>query len=117
MRFVNIKTIILVTIIIVLLLVIKNIATSIASLRQNSQIVISLKQQEIEEKEKKRFLEQQLKYVDTNEYIEQTAREKLGMVKQGEHIVLAPPTVEEEETTKTIEYIPNWKKWWNIFFQ
>ncbi|MDO8269428.1 MAG: septum formation initiator family protein [Candidatus Levybacteria bacterium] len=116
MRFVNTKTVILLIIIVVLLLVIKNIVASIISLRQNSQIVTSLKQQEILEKEKKRFLQQQFYYVTTPQFIENEAREKLGMVKPGEHIVLAPPPSEPQKQPDTTDYSPNWKKWWRLFF-
>lgn len=116
MRFVNTKTVILLIIIVVLLLIIKNIVASIITLRQNSQIVTGLRQQEIAEKEKNRFLKQQLNHVTTSQFIEQTAREKLGMVKPGEHIVLAPPPINEHENPAPVEYEPNWKKWWKLFF-
>lgn len=116
MRFVNTKTIIPLIIIVVLLLVIKNIAGSIISLRQNSKIVTQLQEAEIAEKKKKKFLEQQLYYVNTSQFIENEAREKLGMVKPGEHIVLAPPSAEEKIETPTANYSPNWVKWWKLFF-
>jgi cell division protein FtsB len=116
MRFVNTKTIILLIIIFVLLLVIKNIVASIVSLRQNSQIVTTLKQQENTEKEKKRFLQEQLYYVNTPQFIENEAREKLGMVKPGEHIVLAPPPAPATSPSNPTNFTPNWKKWWNLFF-
>ena len=91
MRFVNIKTILLIATIIVLLWVIKNIVTSIISLRQNSHIVTTLKTQEQEERMRKQFLQQRLHVVKTQKFIENEAREKLGMAKPGEHIILAPP--------------------------
>ncbi len=116
MRFVNTKTVILIIIIIVLLLVIKNIVGSIISLQQNSLIVTDLKQQEIAEKEKKRFLEQKLYYVSTQQFIESEAREKLGMVKPGEHIVLAPPPTQKNIKSISEDYSPNWLKWWKLFF-
>ncbi len=115
MRFVNIKTVISLIIIVFLSLIIKNIITSIITLQQNSQIVTELRHEEIAEKEKKRFLEQQLYFVNTPQFIEQTAREKLGMVKPGEHIVLAPPPTDTLKPAD-LNYSPNWKKWWNLFF-
>lgn len=116
MRFVNTKTLILISAIVVLLLVIKNIVGSIISLRQNSQIVTSLKKQEQAEKEKKRFLQQQLYYVNTSQFIENEAREKLGMAKPGEQIVLAPPEVNKQTKNESEDYSSNWKKWWKLFF-
>lgn len=114
MRFVNIKSLLLIGIVLVLLWVIKNISTSILTLRQNSHIVTDLKQQEEAEKRKKQLLQQQLYFVNTPQFIENEAREKLGMVKPGEHIVLIPP--HENQQKITYDTTPNWKKWWNLFF-
>lgn len=116
MRFVNIKTILLVGSILVLLLVIKNIVGSILSLRQNSHIVTTLRQEEKAEKQKKQFLKEKLYLVNTSQFIENEAREKLGMVQPGEHIILAPPVVAIAPKTVEIDYSPNWQKWWRLFF-
>ena len=115
MRFVNTKTVLLIIAIVVLLLVIKNIVASIISLRQNSHIVTTLKQQEVAEEQKKKLLKQQLYFVKTPQFIENEAREKLGMVKPGEHIVLAPPTVDSSPKKESYDYSPNWLKWWRLF--
>jgi cell division protein FtsB len=116
MRFVNTKTVLLLLIIVILLVVIKNIVGSIISLRQNSHIVTSLKQQEEAAKQKREFLKQQLYYANTSQFIENEAREKLGMVKPGEHIVLSPPSATAESKIMVIDNTPNWKKWWSLFF-
>ena len=115
MRFVNTKTLILLGLMVVLLLLIKNIVASIISLRQNSHIVTTLKQQEKEELQKREFLKQQLYYSNTQTFIEEQAREKLGMIKPGEHVVLTPP---RNDTKKifVIDSTPNWEKWWKVFF-
>ncbi len=115
MRFVNTKTLILLGIIVVLLLLIKNIVASIISLRQNSHIVTTLKQQEKEELQKREFLKQQLYYSTTQVFIEEQAREKLGMIKPGEHVILIPPKIESKKTI-VIDNTSNWEKWWKIFF-
>lgn len=116
MRFVNTKTIFVLLVIGLLLFLIKNIVGSILSLRQNSRIVTTLSQQEADEKKKKQFLKEKLYQVNTPEYIENEAREKLGMVKNGEHVVLAPPTLEKKQKTIAVDLDPNWKKWWKLFF-
>lgn len=89
---------------------------SILSLQQNSRIVSDLKKKEQEEIQKREFLKQQLYFSNTEEFIEIQAREKLGMVKPGEKIVIVP--LKQEETTNTIEFdnTPNWKKWWSLLF-
>jgi cell division protein FtsB len=116
MRFVNTKTLILLGIIVILLLLIKNIVSSIVTLRQNSRIVTELEEREKEELQRREFLKQQLHFSNTQEFIESQAREKLGMVKPGEHIVLMPPQEVENEEEIKIDTTPNWKKWWNLFF-
>ncbi len=116
MRFVNTKTVILVIVTIALLLIIKNIVGSILTLRQNSHIVTTLRGKEREEQQKRQFLKQQLYFVNTPQFVENEAREKLGMVKPGEHIVLAPPPTENKPTKPTIDNTPNWEKWWKLFF-
>ena len=50
--------------------------------------------------------------------MERMAREKLGLVKEGETIVIMKNeklkmTNEEQEVE---ENSPNWKKWWGLFF-
>jgi len=116
MRFVNIKTVLLVIIMLALLLIIKNIVGSILTLRQNSHIVTTLKQQEYAEKQKGEFLKQQLYFVNTMQFIESQAREKLGMVKPGEHIVLSAPPVPVAQKLTAVDNSPNWEKWWKLFF-
>ncbi|EEH99482.2 hypothetical protein GCM10008914_16390 [Clostridium tertium] len=54
--------------------------------RIQEDIVIS--QKELEElKDKNSKLEADLKKVDSNEYIEKLARDRLGMIKEGEKVV------------------------------
>jgi cell division protein DivIC len=115
MHFVNTKSLLLIGIALVLLWVIKNITTSIITLRQNSHIVTSLKFQEEQAKRKRQLLKQKLHFVNTPEFIEKEAREKLGMVKPGEHIVLAPQILQNQQKI-SIDSSPNWKKWWKLFF-
>lgn len=116
MRFVNTKTLILLGIIIILLLLIKNIVGSISSLRQNSRIVSDLRQQEQDELQKRDFLRQQLYYSNTQEFVERQAREKLGMIKPGEKIVIVPHPIEDPDVESGIDNTSNWRKWWNILF-
>jgi len=116
MRFVNTKTVILVIVTIALLLIIKNIVGSILTLRQNSRIVTTLKGKELEEQQKRQFLKQKLFSVNTPQFVENEAREKLGMVKPGEHIVLAPPAANKQTKITKVDNSPNWEKWWRLFF-
>ena len=64
-------------------------------------------------------LKEQLEYTTSSEFIEKEARDKLGLAKEGEQVVILPENVEklvlssEEEKE---EELPNWKKWYRLFF-
>lgn len=72
----------------------------------------------IQQKENDR-LRSELIEVQTPEFIEKEAREKLGMAREGETIVILPksqisnPNDQEKQTEPPIS---NWKKWWRLFF-
>jgi hypothetical protein len=68
-----------------------------------------------------------MSYFSTREFREQEAREKLGLKKADETVVAikddiargsVDSTVNKQEATKTEEdHIPNYRKWWQIFFR
>ena len=67
-------------------------------------------------------LEARLESVKTEEFVEKQLRDKLGLAKEGETIVVLPdeeilrklaPRHEEEEDVLPD---PNWKKWLKLFF-
>lgn len=60
-------------------------------------------------------LKQQLEYVKSDEFVEKEARDKLGMAKEGEAVVLMPENTSKASETQ-IQEVPNWKKWWQLFF-
>lgn len=72
------------------------------------------------EAEKNR-LEEQLKISESEEYVEKQLRNKLGLVKEGEIVIVLPeasivkklsPVIPEEEVSKPK---PNWQKWLELF--
>ena len=68
--------------------------------------------------EENQKLSQKLKDAQSPSYVERIAREKLGLIKEGEAIVLVPKTQSPagEGDQPTTEELPNWKKWWKLFF-
>lgn len=94
---------------------INNLVRSIYSL-WNKQDLLSLAQKDVE-KEKAENIEllQKLKIVESEEFIEKEARNKLFMVKPGEHLVVLP-SIEPKKEQKTNVDLPNWQKWLNLFF-
>jgi cell division protein FtsB len=77
---------------------------------------LKLEQLKLENEE----LQAQLEYVQSQAFIESQAREKLGMAREEETVLMLPENlgrfeglgkVKEEE-----ENLPNWQKWWKLFF-
>lgn len=65
-------------------------------------------------------LQKELEYVQSPEFIEKEARNRLGMAREGETVIIIPNDkfqMTNGNTEKRIqETIPNWKKWWRLFF-
>jgi len=66
----------------------------------------------VEEKNKK--LKESLGKVQSTEFIEKEAREKLGMSKEGEIIIVMPPILGNQINIYE-ENEPDWQKWWRLF--
>lgn len=110
----NLKRILSITVIIILLVLIRNIGASIYGIIKNENTVQDLQSQLIEEKKEHVFLNQRLSEVQSTAFVEKEAREKLGLVRQNEYpVFLAPPSIADESTgTQTVA---NWKKWKMVF--
>lgn len=100
----------------ILLFLLKNVVVSIHQNLTNESPASKLDSQLLEEKKKSQFLQQRLFYVTKDEFIENEARTKLGMVKEGERIIIAPTIPPENQQPTRIDLRPNWKKWWDLFF-
>ncbi|MBI3577339.1 septum formation initiator family protein [Candidatus Gottesmanbacteria bacterium] len=62
-------------------------------------------------------LKKQVEASQKPEFIEKEAREKLGMTKEGEAVVILPKSqISGPNDQKKIEEVSNWKKWWRLFF-
>jgi len=62
-----------------------------------------------------------LTYLESPEYQEQEARQKLNLQKPGEHVVILPEVEVPAKKIPTnptleVELKSNWKNWWNYFF-
>lgn len=85
---------------------------------------INSQQERLEElKNKNQELKTNLEAVKSDAFIEKIARDKLGLAKEGETVVvlpseeilkqISPQSKEEEESLPD----PNWKKWLKVFFR
>ncbi len=101
------------------LFIIVNISRSIVSLWQKQHIISEQeqihKQLEAENKE----LNQILSQVQSPEFVEKQAREKLNLKRLGEIVVILPEELKQTEIGQEPEEevaLPNWKRWWKLFF-
>lgn len=60
-------------------------------------------------------LKRKLELVQEPEFVEREAREKLNLAKPEETIVILPPITLSESTPQAVP-LPNWKRWWRLFF-
>jgi cell division protein DivIC len=68
--------------------------------------------------EKNEQLRARLDYIKTDEFLEQEARNSLGLTKE-ETILILPQDIlwQEEVGDQVIGQIPNWRQWWELFFK
>jgi cell division protein DivIC len=66
---------------------------------------------------KNKQLESQLSYVQTKEFAEREARDKLGLVRPGETVVVIPQNVLQAASAaaEPVPVVPNWMQWWRLF--
>ncbi len=102
------------------LLVIVTLPQSIYSLWKKRDIVSERKLVFERIKSENERLKRELAEAQTPQYIEEQAREKLNMVKEGEKIVLMPKSqismTNDQLNQDKEEQTPNWKRWWRLFF-
>lgn len=93
-----------------------SLTRSVFSLLAKRDIVQTQKEELARLEAENRLLEEARLQAQTPEFIEKAAREKLGLVKDGEVVVMLPQGQEAPGAAGAGESIPNWKKWWGLFF-
>lgn len=97
--------------------IILGVSRSLYSLWQKKDIVWERREELVKLEEKQRNLKKKLEEAQSPAFIEREARESLGMIKEGEAIVLVPNDKSTNlQMTNKEEDIPNWRKWWKLFF-
>lgn len=88
-------------------------------LRAGDQVKLAERRLEELEKENQE-LEELKEYYQSEVFVEEEARNKLNMVREGEVVVILPPNVRElvgrGRAEDYQEELPNWQKWWRLFF-
>jgi cell division protein FtsB len=111
------KKIIFIIIVIILLLIINDLVRSMYDIWQKKDYVTQAQNELNFQKQENQRLKSALSYSQTAEFIETEARNKLFMVKNGEKKVLFPEETESFKELSKESGDPNWKKWWNLFFE
>lgn len=107
--------------IILTLILIVGLAQNVVRMKKASQRVLEAEMRVEKVRRENEELRAKLNEVQGEEYIEKQLRDKLGLAKEGEIVIVlpdeetlrkfAPREVEEEETLPD----PNWKRWLKLF--
>ncbi|NCN58713.1 hypothetical protein COW99_05420 [Candidatus Roizmanbacteria bacterium CG22_combo_CG10-13_8_21_14_all_38_20] len=112
----NAKTISWIIIIIGIVLIV-NLSRSIIDLSTRSQLVNKAQERLHEVQEENALLREEYQHIQSREYIEEIAREKLGLGKAGETAYVIPQSKSDRslnEKNMKAE-IPIWREWLNLF--
>lgn len=102
------------TILVIGLFLIVNLTRSILSLLRAGDKIKEVQEQVAELQFKNDELKKRLAEMQSPAYLEKIAREKLGLAKEGEVVVILPPY--QPPLPSGEESLPNWKKWLRLFF-
>jgi len=105
-------------IVLILLFIINGLLHSIYDLWHKQDLLTVAQKQLTQEQLKNQKLKAGLSYVNSPQFIEEQAHDKLFLVKPGEQEVLISPDLKNQNQSSkpTLQNIPNWQKWLNLFF-
>lgn len=111
------KKVLFVVAVIACLIVINNLVRSIYFISQKDKLVLNAEKTLSYQKQENERLKSELSYVQTQEFVEKEARDKLFMTKPNESVVLGSEDAQKNDSSATKEATkPNWKKWAELFF-
>lgn len=111
------KKAIFIVIVIVLLLIINSLVRSIFDLTTKRDLLTKAQKELEVEKVKNQKLKAELTFVKTEQFIEETAHNKLFLVKPGEQqVLISKDLILKTQDQNKKENLPNWQKWFNLFF-
>jgi len=94
-----------------------NSAKRIHSFSQTSQKVQEAEDRLEKLRKENEALKNELKYKESNEFAEKEIRDKLGLAKEGEAIVVIPQESNgQSKESSGQDARPNWQKWRDLFF-
>ena len=93
-----------------------NLSRSVWNVWQKGSIVSEREAVLSQLKKENTELKQKLAEVNTLEFVEKQARDKLNLQKEGEIVVVLPKEEVAGISTHAEEDPANWQKWWKLFF-
>jgi len=103
--------------VIVLLLIINGLFHSIYELWQKQDLLTSAQKELDSQKLKNAKLKGKLLFVQSNQFVDEEARNKLFLAKPGEQqVLISKDLVEISKKEETEKNIPNWRQWLKLFF-
>lgn len=115
MKFVNYKILIGSILIIALTIFLINTTKELFQIQKDSSVLDKLEREYRNKQNHNKFLQEQLKYVKTQNFIERESREKLGLVKKGEVVVQEKLESSIQAGIEESLSKPNWKQWLELF--
>ena len=94
---------------------------TISNIKRVEQKIADKEQEVQKKKEAESELQKKLEFAKSSEFMEKQLRDKLGLVKEGEIVVVLPPPevlrqfAPKYEDEKEIPPEPNWRKWLKLF--
>lgn len=111
------RTFLLFGAVILALLLIVNSTKRLSSLRNTSAKVGEAQQQLEALRRENEDFKRELEYKKSGQFVEEEIRDKLGLVKRGEAVVILPKDNQSEAVVDSEPSTPNYIKWWNLFFR
>lgn len=101
---------------IISLIMVVTLSRSVYDLWRRKDIVSERQRVLRQAEEENRRFKQELAQVQTVEFIEKQVRDKLGLVRPGEAVVIVPKPADNVAAEETGPKLANWQKWWKLFF-
>lgn len=92
-----------------------NLVRSFGAISERGSILTDAERRLIEEKERQEALERKLAQVESDEYVEREARDKLNLSREGEVVVILPPITPIVLPTPTPILTPL-EQWMRVFW-
>ena len=97
------------------IILIANLVRSIAGLWQKGEIIKDYEKRLLDAQGRNEEIKKNLARLQSPEYIEKQAREKLNLGKEKEYVVILP-AITPSPSPPLAENLPNWQRWLRLFF-